>query len=248
MSERRVGSDETLFRIVEGLDAAGDAGVTELAEQLSLSKSTVHRHLQTLAACGFAVNEDGRYRLSHAWFRLGTRVRFRGAFYRAARDEIRTLSAETGHTTWSAIEEDGRLMFVDGAGSNPTPSPELLVGDWADLDETAAGKAILAHLPEPRIERFVETRAAESGDAVRKTIRASVTTTRDRGYAVNREGHISGIYALGMPVIVDRSVRGGLSLASASPSILNAEHDELVDALAAAVRRVERALTDQDDG
>jgi len=245
MSERRVGSDETLFRIVEGLDAAGEAGVTELAERLDLSKSTVHRHLQTLAACGFAVNEDGRYRLSHAWFSLGTRVRYRGAFYRAAKEDVRALAAETGKTVWSAIEEDGRVMFVDGAGSNPTPNPELLVGDWADLDETAAGKAILPYLPEPRIERFVEARARADGESVREAIRASVAAVRDRGYAVNRGSHISGIYALGMPVVAGGRVRGSLSLAGPSASILGEERDALLDALGSAVERVERALGDE---
>ncbi len=156
-----VGADETLLRIVGALTESGPAGVTELAERLDLTKSTTHRHLKTLAAHGYAINDGGTYRLSHQWFHVGTVVKSRQPFYVAAKQPLRDLADRTGETAWAAIEEGGRLMFVNGAGSNPTHNPDLLVGDWSPITRTAAGKAILAYLPDDRLDEIlVETAPA----------------------------------------------------------------------------------------
>ena len=49
--------------IVEALWTLEGAGVTELADYLDMSKSTVHSHLATLDRKGYAVAEEGIYRL-----------------------------------------------------------------------------------------------------------------------------------------------------------------------------------------
>ncbi len=48
--------------VLETLASSATAlGVTELATRLGLSKSNVHRLLQTLAACGYVLQVDQRY-------------------------------------------------------------------------------------------------------------------------------------------------------------------------------------------
>lgn len=240
-----VGADETLLRIVEALTESGPAGVTELADRLDLTKSTTHRHLKTLAARGYAINDDGTYRLSHQWFHIGTVVKSRRPFYTAAKGPLGELADRTGETAWAAIEEGGRLMFVNGAGSNPTHNPDLLVGDWSPITRTAAGKAILAFLPDDRIDEIlVETAASEDG-VTPAELRTDLDRVRSRGYAINRGQDISGIYALGMPVVVD-GVAGSLSLASPSRDLVDDERDAALEALSRAVERVERRLTERE--
>jgi len=57
-----VGATERSFRIIEQLGERG-GGVSELAESLSISKSTVHNHLQTLRELGYVVQDGDEYRL-----------------------------------------------------------------------------------------------------------------------------------------------------------------------------------------
>ncbi|MFA1611822.1 IclR family transcriptional regulator [Halobellus rubicundus] len=240
-----VGADETLLRIVEALTESGPAGVTELAERLDLTKSTTHRHLKTLAAHGYAINDGGTYRLSHQWFHVGTVVKSRQPFYVAAKQPLRDLADRTGETAWAAIEEGGRLMFVNGAGSNPTHNPDLLVGDWSPITRTAAGKAILAYLPDDRLDEILVETAA-SGDGVTPAeLRTDLDRIRSRGYAINRGQDISGIYAIGMPVVLDE-VAGSLSLASPSRDLVDDGRDAALEALSRAVERVERRLSERE--
>ncbi|MFB6092139.1 MAG: IclR family transcriptional regulator [Haloquadratum sp.] len=246
MAGNLVGADETLFRIVEAMAEAGPVGVTELAARLDLTKSTAHRHLQTLAEHGYAINDDGTYRLSHQWFHIGATVKSRRPFYAATRRVLSDLAERTQETAWCAIEERGKLMFLDGAGSNPTHNPDLLVGDWSSITTTAAGKAILAHLPDGRVDEIVADDDTPPSEA---DLRQELDYVRSRGYAVNQGEDISGIYAIGMPVVQNGTVHGALSLASPSETLVTDDRNEAIDALSAAVDRVETTLatTDSDD-
>jgi len=241
MTGNLVGADETLFRIVEAMAGTGPVGVTEIADQLDLTKSTAHRHLQTLAAHGYAVNDDGTYRLSHQWFHLGTAVKSSDPFYLASRRELVVLADRTGKTVWGAVEEMGELMFVNGAGARPTHNPDLLVGNWSSITETAAGKAILAALPDDRTTEIIEN---AGGNKSIEDIRTEIEYVRNRGYATNLGERISGIYAIGMAVVVDETVFGAISVSSPSDDLMTSDREMAVESLTRAVSRVEAKLTD----
>ncbi|WP_336023385.1 IclR family transcriptional regulator [Halobellus salinisoli] len=241
MTGNLVGADETLFRIVEAMAGAGSMGVTEVATRLDLTKSTAHRHLQTLAAHGYAVNDGGTYRLSHQWFHLGTAVKSSDPFYLASRRELVVLADRTGKTVWGAVEEMGELMFVNGAGARPTHNPDLLIGNWSSITETAAGKAILAALSEERTAEIVENAGGEKSI---EDIRTELEYVRTRGYATNLGERISGIYAMGMAVVVDDSVFGAISLSSSSDDLITTDREASVAALSEAVERVEENVSE----
>ncbi|WP_049985904.1 IclR family transcriptional regulator [Halobellus rufus] len=243
MTGNLVGADETLFRIVEAMAGADSMGVTEVAAELDLTKSTAHRHLQTLAAHGYAVNDGGTYRLSHQWFHLGTDVKSRNPFYLASRRELVVLAERTGQTAWAAIEEMGGLMFVNGTGARPTHNPDLLVGNWSSITETAAGKSILAALPEERAAEIIEN--ADEAEKSPEDVRTELEYVRNRGYAINLGERISGIYAIGMAAVVDGTVYGAMSLSSPSDDLITSDRESALDALSAAVERVERKLAEK---
>lgn len=53
-----VGATATAVRVIEALAERGETGVTELARELDLSKSAVHKHLRTLERLGYVISED----------------------------------------------------------------------------------------------------------------------------------------------------------------------------------------------
>jgi DNA-binding IclR family transcriptional regulator len=62
-TENTILSVDRAFEILETIRDRGEVGVTEIADQLKVSKSTVHNHLNTMETRGYVVNEDGEYRL-----------------------------------------------------------------------------------------------------------------------------------------------------------------------------------------
>jgi len=86
-----VESITTLLSVVEYLEQAEEAGVTEISNSVGVSKSTVHNHLTTLRESGYVVNEDGRYRLGLRFLRIGETMRMQTDLFEIARPQIEAL-------------------------------------------------------------------------------------------------------------------------------------------------------------
>lgn len=237
-----VGSDETLFALVEHLRELDGAGVTELADRLGLAKSSVHKHLRTMVEHGYALKRDGTYHVGLEFFRVGEYARDRYDIYHAAKDPIDDLAAETGEMVWLIAEENGRAMYLYGSRGESGVSVEAIVGTWRFLHVNSGGKAILAHLPEDDVERILDTHGlpmrTENTVTDRAELRAELATIRERGYAINRGEDLHGIHALGAPVHHDGAVHGALAIAGAARRL--ARDDREADL-------AERLLTATDD-
>ena len=103
-----------MHRIVEALDDAGRAGVTEIADSLGRPPSVVHDYLSTLVQLGYAVTIDQKYELSLRYLELGGHVRDRLPLYEVAKPEYGRLAEESSseHVTLS-VEEEGMCVAID---------------------------------------------------------------------------------------------------------------------------------------
>ena len=62
-ADNTVGSVDTALELIEVIQGHEEIGVTELADELDLTKGSVHAHLSTLQQRGYVVNDSERYRL-----------------------------------------------------------------------------------------------------------------------------------------------------------------------------------------
>lgn len=72
---RRIRSVEIALNVIDVIQEEGRVGVTELADELGHSKSTIHSHLRTLEEKEFLVREDDRYRMSLQILNMANHVR-----------------------------------------------------------------------------------------------------------------------------------------------------------------------------
>ncbi|PSQ03627.1 IclR family transcriptional regulator [Halobacteriales archaeon QS_6_71_20] len=242
-----VKSDETLFAIVEHLRDLGGAGVTELADELGLAKSTVHGHLSSLRAHGFVVRRDGAYHLGLELFGYGQHVRADRAVYDAALPVLDDLAAETGETTWLLVHERGRAMVLDGRATGSEINVNSLIGTWANMHANSGGKAIMAHLPEADVDRIVDRHGLPAmTDATitdRDRLDAELSRIRERGFALNMGEDLRGIHAAAVPLLSDDEVQGALAVAGPAHR-MDRERcaGEIADSLRAAADDVEVSL------
>ena len=109
---------ETTLELLAALPGEAGVGLTELAEEVGIPKSTAFNHLQTLEGKEYVVNEDGQYRLSCRLLELGAQARRYHGIYEAAQSEVDRLAAETGEISALLVEEHGYGVFlyrVEGA-------------------------------------------------------------------------------------------------------------------------------------
>lgn len=242
-----VKSDETLFTLVEYLRSSDGAGVTELAERTGLAKSTVHGHLTTMREHGYVVKEGDRYRLGLQFFDTGQYVRTQHRIYGAAKPSIDDLVEATCEMAWLMTHENGRVMYLYGGGGRTDVDVNALTGSWAHMHCNSGGKAILAHLPDPAVDRVIERHGLPAKTENTITDRAELVeeleTVRERGYALNLKEDLSGIHAVGVPVVYEGTVRGAIAIAGPAHRVTRDRcENELVDQLRAATNDVELNL------
>ena len=238
-----------LLEIVDVLQEHDGLGVTALAEEVGRSKGSVHRYLKTLAAHGYVVKRDGVYELGLRFLDHGVYVQRRREVYLAATPKVEALAEEVGERAWCIVEEDDLGVFLCGAVGENAVKTDARVGYRNALHCTSGGKAILAHLPEHRVEEIVDRRGLS-----RKTpntittvaeLDAELDTVREQGYAVNLEESVDGLHAVGAPVYDgDGTLRGSVSVAGASRRLDEGRcHGDVSEAVLAAANEVELELT-----
>jgi DNA-binding IclR family transcriptional regulator len=201
---RRVRTTGTAFDVIERLAEVGPASVSRLAGSLDLSKSTVHGHLTTLEERGYVVRDERGYRLGLRFLDLGTRVRDGREIVDHVEEPMERLAEATGERAQFMIEEHGRGVYVHRVESSRAVPTDARIGRSRPLHACSTGKAILAHLPEERVDAILERRGlpalTERTITDRESLAAELATVRERGYATNRGESIPDLWAIGTPV------------------------------------------------
>lgn len=244
---RLVKSDETLFSILTHLRAVDGAGVTEIANQLELAKSTVHGHLATMREYGFVVKRGKEYHLGLELFSYGQYVRNQFDVYEAAKPVIDELVEETGEMAWLIGYENGRVMYLYGQAGETDVNANTLIGSWAYMHCNSGGKAILSRLPETYLEFVVERYGLPEQTSNTITdleeLSAELDRIRERGYALNLGEDLEGIHAIGVPLAFEEEILGALAIAGPAHRVDRERCEtELAEKLFAAMNDVELNL------
>ncbi|WIV68172.1 IclR family transcriptional regulator [Natrialbaceae archaeon AArc-T1-2] len=198
-SSAAVKSNRTLFAIIDELQTRGSAGVTELANEIGFSKSTVHKHLTSLEEEDFVVNDGGRYRLGFRFLTIGGTLRDENDLCHQANVKAGELGNETDQMVLVSIKEEGRgiFTFVDRSRYD---IKNIILGERFHLHATASGKAMLATHADEEIEEIVDdnglTELTSSTITDKAELLERIGVIRERGYALNLEERQRGIRAV----------------------------------------------------
>lgn len=199
-----IDSTRTSFRIIEQIKENGRAGISGLAVQLDLPKSTVHRHVKTLSELGYLVREENGYRLGLRFLDLGDQSRSQQQLFDIAKPEVDELIEDTGERAQIMVEENGYGVYIYQTKGERAVKTDSHTGTRVHLHATAVGKAYLANLPRDRIEEIVEETGlpAITSETITDSedLFAELETVRDRGVAFNDEEKTVGMRAVGAPI------------------------------------------------
>lgn len=243
-SPRRIQAVDITLDIIEALQEVGSGGVTELAEAVDHSKSTVHSHLATLEARDIVVREDGRYRLSLRILDIATDVRDHTGNYDVIKAEVDELAAETGEIAQFGIEEYGRVSYLYKSTGDRAVETASRVGTQQPMYSTALGKTILAFLPPSRAREVIESTDYVPLTATTHTgpdeLREDLDTIVDRGYGIDDEENFDGLRCIAAPVRSDDTVLGAISLTGPSSRFTDDRlHGDLSDHVRRAANVIE---------
>jgi len=202
---RTVRAVETSCEIIDVLRERNDAGVTEIANELAVTKGTVYTHLATLKENELVVKENNRYRLSLRFLGLGEHVRDQMQIRDVVEKEIEKLAEESGEVAQFMVKEHGRGVYLHKAEGENAVQTSSFVGDRNPLHSTALGKAILAFLPEERVDQIVDQHGlpAKTPNTItdRGELDEELEQTREEGLAFDHEEIFKGLQCVAAPVI-----------------------------------------------
>ncbi len=216
-----VSTVDTAFDILETLRANEGMTLTELADELGLAKSTVHRHLQTLHHRQYIVCRENGYYPSLRFLEFGKQVQTRRKGYRMAKETVRELAEETGERAQFLVEEHGRAVYVHRATGSHAVRTDPGIGKRIPLHITSSGKAILARLPRERVEAIFDrhglTAATEYTTTDREALFKEFERIRERNYSINEQENVEGLHALGTTIRdANGEVLGAISISGPS--------------------------------
>lgn len=198
--------------LMEILGRDGPTGVSDLARQLGIHKSTVFRLLATLQRRGLVEQHpvDQRYGLGMALIRLARSVREELDVVALARPASEELSRVTGETVNISVLEGGTVINLEEVNRSDSLLGVSWLGRHTSLHNTSNGKVFLAFMDHEQARQALAgplTSTTEHTVVDPDVLTAQLEQVRETGYAWQYEELEPGLAAVAAPI---RDAGGGV--------------------------------------
>jgi DNA-binding IclR family transcriptional regulator len=191
--------------VLEILARRGEAGVTELADEMGVHKSTAFRLVAALENRGLVEQraERGKYALGFGIVRLAGATTARYDLIGPSLVIGQHLADEIGETVNIAVLQDNAAINIHEVRGPAQLSVQGWLGQRTPLHATSSGKVLLAYLPEQTLDAIL---AAPLAPVTPQTIvdpgvlRGQLTEIRQTGYGVTFEELEPGLNAVAAPI------------------------------------------------
>jgi len=241
-----VSSVMKVFGILQALGEERDHGITELAQRVMMSKSTVYRFLQTMKALGYVTQEgeSEKYSLTLKLFELGAKALQNVDLIRSADVQMRELSRLTKETIHLGALEEDSIVYIHKIDSLYNLRMYSRIGRRNPLHTTAIGKVLLAWRDRAEVNEILKEvefkRSTANTIVTREALIDVLDQVKVQGFGEDNEEQEEGLRCIAVPVF-DRFgvVIAGLSISF--PTIRFSE--EAKSDYVAMLHRAARALS-----
>ena len=183
-----VQSVDRAVSILELLARHGEQGVTEVAGELGVHKSTAFRLVATLEQRGLVeqTEDRGKYRLGVGLLRLAGATTARLDVVQEARPICRRLAQETGETVNIAVLSESSALYLDQVAGSSALQSHNWVGQHIPLHATSNGKVLLSGLEGDRLGEVLRRLPSYTDVTItrKSKLRQELERVRADGYAV----------------------------------------------------------------
>ncbi|MDS0295719.1 IclR family transcriptional regulator [Halogeometricum luteum] len=219
---------ERAFEILELLKEKKEIGVAELAREMDIPKSTVHDYLRTLTSMGYAVNENGKYRLGFRLLEFGGQLKYRNRLFHIAKPELERIAEQTDEIVSVNVEDRGRFVILHAEHTSKSLQLGIYPGITIPIHTHAAGKVMLAGYDDGRVDEIIDqhglTAVTEHTITDRDELEAELETIREQGYAVDWDQQVVGMGVVAAPVKVEDQVVGSIGIVTPTDHLRDEEY------------------------
>ena len=221
--------------------------LSDIAQALDLEQGTVQRIVKGLLFHGMVWRVPGTryYRLGHVTYELGLAAASSHTLRELCQPSLLQLVKETGDPVFLVVRSGIDAVCIDHLrGTFPIQTHALDIGSRRPLGVTAGSLALLIDLPPDEIERIIQAnsrRETVHGRLSARWLRERVAVSQGLGYALNEEGALPGVSAVGLPLRVPGCAApfAAVSVASIASRVVGERREMMVQALSRTVRNLE---------
>jgi len=241
--ERALAILEAVAQESDGLSNA------EISRKLQIPKSSASYILRTLENQGYLnrLAETGKYRVGLKVLSL-SRGALSGIDVReVALPIMRHLMEKTNLTCHLAILDGPDAVYIEKVEPQGFIRMDTWVGRRMRVHATSVGKALVAHIPQERLEKILAERSMEKRTS--KTITTlprllkDLEKVRQQGYAVDDEENNMGARCVGAPVFnQDGAIEASIGLSGTTNQVNPETMPRILEALKDAARHISMGM------
>ncbi|MFJ8966597.1 IclR family transcriptional regulator [Lentzea sp. NPDC102401] len=238
-SAAQVQSVDRAISVLELL-AQGEAGITEIAGELGVHKSTVSRLVSVLESRGLVeqLGERGKYAIGFGVVRLAGAATGRMDLTKLGQPVCQTLADTFGETVNIAVHDAGVAINITQARGSAAVSAVNWIGQRTPLHATSSGKILLAYLPDDERKRLASLPLdayTENTLVDAARLLSELEEVASQGYAACFEELELGLHAVAVPVRGHRGeVVAAMSASGPSYRLSRERVDQIVTTMSSA--------------
>lgn len=202
----RVPAIDKCFSILELLAESKDPlGVSDISAKLGLNKSTVFHICRTLVDLHVIENQgNGKFIFGTRFYVLSNMARKRPPLVKIIHEYLEKINQETNLSVFLGVRSDCRAILIDKVDSSYRIKVSSEIGTQMPILGGAGIKAMLAQLPDEKIEEILSrnelTRFTRHSITDKAAYKEEIRNVRKEGIAYDREEYIEGLVAFAVPI------------------------------------------------
>jgi DNA-binding IclR family transcriptional regulator len=185
---------------------APELGISEIASNMNLNKSTVFGLVNTLTRYGYLeqVESTKKYRLGITLFEMGNLVLSRFDVRNEAKELCMPLAEKYPATVHIATHSEGEVIYIDKLDAGTSLISASNVGKRAPMHCTGVGKAMLAYLPDSYVDQYMTfplKKLTKKTITTRQDLMNELSEIRKVGIAMDREEIEDGLSCIAAPIL-----------------------------------------------
>ena len=231
MAQKNIQSVVRALTIIEKIAERNGVGVTELAREMDLSKSTVFGLLKTIEAMGYIFNSEkgGEYHLTYKIKSLANEGIKNDAIIEFAKPYLEEIAKKYEETLHFVIATENEVFYLEKIESTKSIRVYSGVGSSMPLHCTGVGKSILATRDNSEIYKYSKENGLKQYTEHTITdfdkLIEDINLTRERGYAIDDRENQDELYCLGVSIRNKQGI-GMFAISLSLPYFRRTEYNE----------------------
>lgn len=181
-------------------------GVTELAKELNINKSSVFRILGTLSKHGFIeqIAETSKYKLGYKHLELSSRLLESIDLRKEAKHFLEELEQHTNEVVHLVVFDGEEAVYIEKLEGNETLRMHSQVGKRAPIHCSSVGKMILSQLSQKQVLKIIEAKGLPKHTERTIThlddLLEELRQIKEQGFALDLEENEPGMTCIAGPI------------------------------------------------